>query len=176
MLEHGFIQIYTGDGKGKTTASLGLALRAIGHGWKVKIIQFTKGEIPNYYGELNSSSFLPNLSIEQFGTNQIPYRDKLDKEEFVQAAKAYASAFHAIKSGEYQLVILDEINIAIDLGLLEVKFIKEMILNRPEHVEIVLTGRRAHPELISIAHLVTEMKPICHYFDIGVQARRGIEY
>ena len=176
MLEQGLIQIYTGNGKGKSTASLGLALRAIGHNWKVKIIQFTKGEIPNYYGELNSSSFLPNLSIEQFGTDDIPYRENLKMDDYTEAAKAYSCAYTSIMKRDYQLVILDEVNIAIDLGLIKLAYIKELLLKKPEFVEVVLTGRNAHPELVSIAHLVTEMKSVKHYFELGVMARKGMEY
>ena len=97
-------------------------------------------------------------------------------EDYKEAKRGWEKAKNAIKRGDYQLIILDEINICIDMGMLKVSEIKETLLKKPEHVEIVLTGRRAHPELIALAHLVTEMKPIKHYFDIGVMARQGIEY
>jgi cob(I)alamin adenosyltransferase len=181
LLKRGYIQIYTGDGKGKTTASLGLALRAIGHGWKVLIIQFTKGEKEengeNYYGEIKAASnLMPNLDVMQFGLNRIVYSSNVSIDDYKETRKGWEEAQKAISSGDYGLVILDEINVCIDLGLIKVSELKEFLIDRPKNVEIVLTGRRAHPEIISMAHLVTEMKPIKHYFDIGVRARRGIEY
>ena len=177
MLEHGYIQIYTGDGKGKTTASLGLALRALGHGWKVLVVQFTKGDQGTSYGELASASnFLPNLTVKQFGSNRIVYSHNMGSEDMFEARRGWAFAKEAIQSGEYQIVILDELNICIDLEMIKVSEVKEVLLNKPENLEIVLTGRNAHKELIAMAHLVTEMKPIKHYFDIGVMARQGIEY
>jgi len=177
VLEHGYIQIYTGDGKGKTTASLGLALRALGHGWKVLIIQFTKGDSATSYGEIASSAkFLDNLEVVQFGMDRVPYSHNVSMEDFKEARKGWEFAKNAIASGEYQLIILDEINICTAMNMVKVSEVKEALLNKPENLEIVLTGRYAHPELKAMAHLVTEMKPIKHYFDIGVMARQGIEY
>jgi len=180
LLKNGYIQIYTGDGKGKTTASLGLALRAIGHGWKVLIIQFTKGEKEennNYYGEIKAASnLMPNLEVMQFGLDRVVFYSNVSIEDYKETRRGWEEAKQKIKSGEYNLVILDEINICVDLGLIKVSELKEFLLSRPKNVEIVLTGRRAHPEIVSMAHLVTEMKPIKHYFDTGVMARRGIEY
>jgi len=177
LLEHGYIQIYTGDGKGKTTASLGLALRALGHGWKVLIIQFTKGDCGTSYGEIASSSkFLENLEVVQFGMDRVVYSHNICFDDYKEAKRGWEFAKQAMHSGEYQLIILDEINICTSLGMLKVSEIKEELLNKPKGLEIVLTGRSAHPELQALAHLVTEMKPIKHYFDIGVQAREGIEY
>ena len=177
MLEHGYIQIYTGDGKGKTTASLGLALRALGHGWKVLIIQFTKGDQGTSYGELASASrFMDNLEVKQFGSNRIVYSHNMGSEDMFEARRGWTFAKDAIQSGKYQMVILDELNICIDLGMIKVSEVKEVLRNKPESMEIVLTGRNAHKELIAMAHLVTEMKPIKHYFEMGVMARQGIEY
>lgn len=177
LLEHGYIQIYTGDGKGKTTASLGLALRALGHGWNVLIIQFTKGDSATSYGEIVSASkFLPNLDVKQFGMDRVVYSHNICMEDFKEAKKGWEFAKEAINSGEYQLVILDEINICIAMNMLKVSDVKDVLLNKPDRLEIVLTGRYAHPELKALAHLVTEMKPIKHYFDVGVMARQGIEY
>lgn len=181
MLKRGYVQIYTGDGKGKTTASLGLALRAIGHGWKVLIIQFTKGEKEengaNYYGEIKAAAkLMPNLDVMQFGLDRVIYSSNVSIDDYKETRKGWEEAKEAIKSGKYGLVILDEINICVDLGMIKLSELKEFLINRPKNIEIVLTGRRAHPEIISMAHLVTEMKPIKHYFDIGVRARRGIEY
>lgn len=181
MLKRGYVQIYTGDGKGKTTASLGLALRAIGHGWNVLIIQFTKGERvengENYYGELKAAAkLMDNLDVMQFGLDRVIYSSNVNIDDYKETRKGWDIAKEAIQSGKYGLVILDEINICVDLGLIKLNEVKDMLINRPGELEVVLTGRRAHPELVSMAHLVTEMKPIKHYFDVGVKARRGIEY
>lgn len=177
MLEHGYIQIYTGNGKGKTTASLGLALRALGHGWKVLIAQFTKGEQgDNYYGEIASSKSMPNLEVVQFGLDRVVYSHNVKIDDYKEARKGWEFVKESIESQKYQLIILDEINICTDLGMIKVSEVKETLQNKPENLEIVLTGRRAHPELVAMAHLVTEMKPIKHYFDNGVMARQGIEY
>ncbi len=175
--KHGYIQIYTGNGKGKTTASLGLALRALGHGWKVLIIQFTKGDNATSYGEIISSSkFLPNLDVVQFGMDRVCYSHNLSMDDYREAKKGWEFAKQAIQSGEYQLIILDEINVCTSMNMIKVSDVKETLLHKPENLEIVLTGRYAHPELKLIADLVTEMKPIKHYFDKGVMARQGIEY
>jgi len=177
LLEKGYIQIYTGDGKGKTTASLGLALRAIGHGWNVLIVQFTKGDQANYYGEIMSSSkLMPNLEVVQFGLDRVVYASNVSMEDYKEARKGLEFTQKAIQSNKYQLVILDEINICVDLSMIKVSEVKELLINRPKNIEIVLTGRRAHPEIIAMAHLVTEMKPVKHYFEQGVMARQGIEY
>lgn len=176
MLKRGYIQIYTGDGKGKTTASLGLALRAIGHGWKVLIIQFTKGDQGTNYGELSSANLMPNLEVKQFGLDRVVYSHNISMDDYKESKKGWEFAKVAIASGKYQLVIMDEINICADMGMVKVSEIKEALMNKPEDLEVVLTGRRAHPELVALAHLVTEMKPVKHYFDMGVMAREGIEY
>ena len=121
MLDHGYIQIYTGDGKGKTTASLGLALRALGHNWKVLIIQFTKGDQGTSYGEIASSyKFKNNLDVFQYGMDRIIYSHNVCMEDYKEAKKGWDKAKEAIKSGKYQLIILDEINICIDLGMIKV--------------------------------------------------------
>ena len=176
LLENGYIQIYTGDGKGKTTASLGLALRALGHGWKVLIIQFTKGDSATSYGEIASSEFLPNLEVVQFGMDRVCYSHNICMDDYREAKKGWEYAKNAINSGEYQLIILDEINICTSMNMIKVSEVRDTLINKPKNLEIVLTGRYAHPELKQIAHLVTEMKPIKHYFDDGVMARQGIEY
>lgn len=181
MLNHGYIQIYTGDGKGKTTASLGLALRAIGHGWKVLIVQFTKGEKfengSSYYGEINAiSKLMPNIDVMQFGLDRVVYASNINMEDYKEIRKGWEQAKEAIASNKYGLVIFDEINVCVDLGIIKLSELKDFLINRPNNLEIVLTGRRAHSEIVAMAHLVTEMKPIKHYFDIGVRARRGIEY
>lgn len=177
--QHGYIQVYTGNGKGKTTASLGLAMRALGRCWRVLIIMFTKGG--NDYGELNSFMNLSptikdNLKIVQAGLDRIVYRNNETEEDIKAIKKGWELAKKAIKNNEYQLIILDEANIAIDMGILDVDEVVEVLKNKPEEMEIVLTGRNAHPKIIEIAHLVSEIKPIKHYWDTGIVARKGIEY
>ncbi len=177
--QHGYIQVYTGDGKGKTTASLGLAMRALGRCWKVLIIMFTKGG--DDYGELNSFMNLSpaikdNLKIIQAGLDRIVYKNNETEDDVREIKKGWELAKKAIKNDEYQLIILDEANIAIDIGILDVNEVVEVLKNKPEEMEIVLTGRNAHPKIIEIAHLVSEIKPIKHYWDTGIAARKGIEY
>ena len=177
--QHGYIQVYTGDGKGKTTASLGLAMRALGRCWKVLIIMFTKGG--DDYGELNSFMNLSpaikdNLKIIQAGLDRIVYKNNETEDDVREIKKGWELAKKAIKNDEYQLIILDEANIAIDIGILDVNEVVEVLKNKPEEMEIVLTGRNAHPKIIEIAHLVSEIKPVKHYWDTGIAARKGIEY
>ncbi len=177
--KRGYIQVYTGNGKGKTTASLGLAMRALGRGWKVLIIMFTKGG--NDYGELISfaqlsPSLKDNVKIVQAGLDRIVYSSNLTDEDKKQAQLGWETAKKAIKNDEYQLIILDEANIAIDLNLIELNEMVDVLKNKPEDLEIVLTGRNAKPEIIEIAHLVSEIIPIKHYWDKGIKARKGIEF
>lgn len=177
--QHGYIQVYTGNGKGKTTASLGLAMRALGRCWKVLIVMFTKGG--DDYGELNSFRELSpeistNLTIVQAGLDRIIYKDNQTEKDNEEIKKGWEIAKKAILNDEYQLIILDEANIAIDLGILDVEEIITTLQNKPEEMEIVLTGRNAHPKIIEIAHLVSEIQPVKHYWDIGITARKGIEY
>ena len=177
--KHGYIQVYTGDGKGKTTASLGLAMRALGRCWKVLIIMFTKGG--DNYGELHSFRNLSpeiaqNLTIVQAGLDRIVYSDNKTEHDFKEIKKGWELAKKAILNDEYNLIILDEANIAIDLGLIDIKEVLDVLKNKPEDMEIVLTGRNAKQEIIDIAHLVSEIKPVKHYWDTGIAARKGIEY
>ena len=176
---HGYIQVYTGDGKGKTTAALGLAMRALGRSWKVLIVMFTKGG--NDYGELISFAQLsPDLKdkvkIVQAGLDRIVYAANMSEEDKTQIQKGWEIAKNAIKNDEYQLIILDEANIALDLNLIDLNEMIEVLKNKPDDLEIVLTGRNAKQEIIDIAHLVSEIKPVKHYWDIGIKARRGIEF
>lgn len=177
--KHGYIQVYTGNGKGKTTASLGLAMRALGRGWKVLIVMFTKGG--NDYGELYSFSQLCNdlegkVKIVQAGLDRIVYSSNISDQDKKQIQKGWEAAKDAIKNDEYQLVILDEANIAIDLNLIDLNDVVEVLKNKPEEMEIVLTGRNAKQEIIDVAHLVSEIKPVKHYWDVGIKARKGIEF
>lgn len=177
--KHGYIQVYTGDGKGKTTASLGLAMRALGRCWKVLIIMFMKGG--DDYGELNSFRNLSpeiarNLTIIQAGSDKIVYQNNKTETDKNVVKEGWELAKKAIKNDEYNLIILDEANIAIDMGFIDLNEMIEVLKSKPEDMEIVLTGRNARPEIIDIAHLVSEIKPVKHYWDTGIVARKGIEY
>ena len=209
MVKKGQVQIYTGNGKGKTTASLGLAVRAIGQGYSVFIVQFMKGGA--YTGEyISAKNYLPNIEIQQFGRpcikqqkqlkisgfNEAPGKDKkifdfiredIDcgvcrycflnddiQRDYVE--EAFKKALDVVMSGNYHVVILDEINVALSLGFLNSELILNLISNKPENVELILTGRNVPDEIIHVADLVTEMKMHKHYFNKKLPARRGIEY
>jgi cob(I)alamin adenosyltransferase len=173
-LEQGCIQVYTGDCKGKTTAALGLAFRAVGRGLKVCMIQFMKGGGP--YGEhLATERLAPQLTIIPTGRPGWVNKDNPAEEDKQLAAKALALGQQALFGGEYDIVILDEINGAIGFGLIQVEELLEMMRNKPPKVELVLTGRNADQRVIDAADLVTEMRQIKHYYQAGVPARIGIE-
>ena len=167
----GYIHIYTGNGKGKTTAALGLSLRAAAAGKKVFIGQFVKGM---HYSELDLLPTIAKITLKQYGRGCFIYTDPT--EEDCAAARAGLSEMAQIlKSGEYDLVVLDEVNIALYFGLFGLEDLKAALLQRAEQVEVVLTGRYAPQELIDMADLVTEMREIKHYYNKGVEARTGIE-
>jgi cob(I)alamin adenosyltransferase len=168
------IQIYTGNGKGKTTAALGLALRATGHGQKVIMIQFMKGQIN--YGELESTKHLPNFTIEQYGRPDFVNPEKPDKEDIRLAQQALRRAKEVIKGGEYNMVILDEINVAVSFQLIPVSDVVELMKNVPENVELILTGRYMPEDFVEYADLISEVREIKHHFQTGTPARKGIEY
>ncbi len=177
--KHGYIQVYTGDGKGKTTASLGLAMRALGRCWKVLLVMFTKGG--DDYGELKSfqnlsPSIKDNLTIVQAGLDRIVYTDNKNEDDTTAIKEGWELVKKAIKNNEYNLIIMDEANIAIALNIIDVDEVVNVLKNKPEEMEIVLTGRDANPKIIEIAHLVSKIEPVKHYWDTGVMARRGIEY
>jgi len=169
----GIVQVYTGDGKGKTTAALGLALRAAGRDMKILIVQFMKKWD---YGELHSVKFIPNITLKTFGTKDFVYKGKAKKIDYEEAEKAFSCGMEGVQSGNYQMVIFDELNMAIYFDLLDPNFVINTIKEKPEDVEIVITGRKASTGIIEIADLVTEMKEIKHPYQKGFQARKGIEY
>jgi cob(I)alamin adenosyltransferase len=169
----GYVQVYTGNGKGKTTAALGLALRAVGAGLNVYIGQFIKGRS---YNEIRAiAAHLKNITIKQYGRKCFIV-DRPTAEDIQLAQKGLAEMDRIIQSGAYDLVIMDEANIAVSFNLFSVAELLDVIKRRPEHVEIVVTGRNAHPDLIGAADLVTEMQDLKHYFQKSVAAREGIEY
>ncbi len=170
----GLVQVFTGDGKGKTTAALGAILRAAGHGLNIFIIFFIKGHYA--YGEFSTLTKLPNVRIAAFGLRRFFKATDIDPEEKKEAEAALAIAREAIGSGRYDLVVLDEINVAMDFHLIETDDIIKLIKEKPAHVELILTGRHADARLIEMADLVTEMVKIKHPYDKGVKARKGIEY
>lgn len=177
--KRGYIQVYTGNGKGKTTASFGLALRALGRGWDTLVVMFAKGG--NNYGELISFKKLAKeidnkLTIVNAGLDKVLFKKNITEQDREEIKKGWEIAKCGIQSGEYSLVILDEANIAVDLGLIDVDEMVEVLKNKPDNVEVVLTGRRAHKKIIEVAHLVSEIKPVKHYWDIGVRAREGVEF
>lgn len=171
-MNKGYVQVYTGNGKGKTTAAFGLALRAVCAGKKVFIGQFVKGM---QYSELKVVEYLPDLEIEQFGRGCFIY-DQPAAEDIKLARKGLERCQAILKEGRYDVVILDEINIAMYFKLFSVEAVLDMLTNRARHTEVVLTGRYAPEEIINAADLVTEMKEIKHYYTVGVEAREGIEF
>ena len=170
----GHIQVYTGDGKGKTTAALGLALRAAGYKHKVYIGQFLKGQ---EYGELLSAKKLqPYVTIEQFGRKGFIHVTKdPDEEDIKRARRGLKKCREAMLSRKYRIIIMDEINVAVELNLLTEEEVHKLLDNKSEDVEIIMTGRYAPPSFLKRADLVTEMKEKKHYYKKGVRAREGIE-
>ncbi len=174
-LSQGLIQIYTGDGKGKTTAAFGLAIRAVGHGFRVYIIQFMKGKDDT--GELGGlKRLMPECQIEHFGGLGWVHKGELQEDHLQEARKGFLKAQEVVLSGEWDIVILDEIINALWFGLISENDVLELLSKKPSHVELVLTGRNASPALIEKADLVTEMVQKKHPFEQGVMARQGIEY
>jgi len=170
----GIVQLYTGTGKGKTTAALGLGLRAAGHGWKVLVIQFMKGKIN--YGELQSVKHIPGMSIEQFGRPDFVDKDNPAQVDIDLAVQGFQRAKEAISSEEYNMLILDEINVAVDFKLLDVTDVLELVENRPPNLDMVLTGRYAPRALVDLADLVTVMAEVKHPYAQGIDARQGIDF
>jgi cob(I)alamin adenosyltransferase len=172
-LEQGCVQVYTGNGKGKTTAALGLALRAVGRGLKVCIFQFIKGGGP--YGEHSAAEKLaPLLTIIQTGRPGWVNTKDITEDRLL-AQKALEQARELLNSGDYDIFVCDEINGAVGFGLIDVEQVLDLIRIKPAQVELVLTGRNADERVMAAADLVTEMREIKHYYKAGVPARTGIE-
>ncbi len=168
------LQVYTGNGKGKTTAALGQALRALGHGKKVLLLQFMKKG--SCLGEVKAARRFSRLTVIQAGRACLVKKGKVTLKDKKLARAALETARKNILSKKYDLIILDELNVAVEFGLLELKNVKRLLQARPKSLEIILTGRCAHPEILEMADLVSEIKEIKHYYNSGVTARMGVEY
>jgi cob(I)alamin adenosyltransferase len=171
-MQTGYLQIYTGDGKGKTTAAIGLAVRAAGHGLRTYFGQFMKGQP---YGELSALAGLDAVTVEQYGDTAHVDKEEVEPQHITRAYEGLQKARAAMLSGDYDIVVLDEVTTALWFNLLALEEVLEVIALRPASVELVLTGRRASPVLIEKADLVTDMRELKHYYREGVQARDGIE-
>jgi cob(I)alamin adenosyltransferase len=172
----GLILINTGPGKGKTTAAMGTVLRAVGNGLKVLMLQFLKGSW--HYGELDAvEAFHGNFVMKQLGRGFVKIGGaETDPEDIRMVEAAWEEAREAILSGEWDMVVLDEINYAISYGMLDPAKVVATLGQRPEMVHVILTGRNAHPSLVEIADTVTEMREVKHAYQKGILAQRGIEY
>jgi cob(I)alamin adenosyltransferase len=172
--DRGLVIVITGNGKGKTTAAFGQALRAIGHGYNVFVVQFMKGR---KYGEfLAAGKYLPNLTIRMSGLDSFVMRDNPAKIDIELAQKGLEKARKAINCGKYDMVILDEINVALDFKLIDLNEVIELIKNKPAALDLILTGRYAPEEIIKLADTVSEVKEIKHHYAAGIKDRAGIEY
>ncbi len=172
--DQGYVQVYTGNGKGKTTAALGVTLRAVAHGMKVYIAQFLKGQD---YGELHAiKERLGDLvTVEQFGTPKFVKTGQISEEDYQLAKEGLNKVKRALFEEDYKIVIMEEANVAMYLGLLSKNDVLEIIKNKPKDKELIITGRYAPEEIIDAADLVTEMREVKHYYQKGVMARPGIE-
>jgi cob(I)alamin adenosyltransferase len=175
-IRRGLIMVNTGPGKGKTTAAMGTALRAVGNGMKVLMLQFLKGSW--HYGELDAvKAFGDNFVMRQLGRGFVKVGGaETDPEDVRMVEAAWQESHDAIFSGNWDLVILDEINYAISYGMLDPEKVAETLKQKPEMVHVILTGRSAHPKIIEAADTVTEMRQVKHAYEAGILAQRGIEY
>jgi cob(I)alamin adenosyltransferase len=173
-LPKGLVQIFTGDGKGKTSAAIGTVIRALGHGLKAYVAFFMKGDHP--YGERQILAKMPGVTLEGFGSRDFVDPQNIKAEDKGEAERALAAAREAMLSGKYDLVVLDEVNVAVSFGLISVDDVLKLIKEKPQKVELILTGRRADTKLVQAADLVTECLKIKHPYDTGVAARGGIEF
>jgi cob(I)alamin adenosyltransferase len=175
-IRRGLIIVNTGPGKGKTTAAMGTGLRAVGQGLRVLMLQFLKGSW--HYGELDAvKAFGDKFVMKQMGRGFVKVgAEKPDPEDVRMVADAWTEAETAIQSGNWDLVILDEINYAISYGMLDPEKVAQSLRNKPEAVHVILTGRNAHPTIVELADTVTEMRQVKHAYEKGVLAQRGIEY
>jgi cob(I)alamin adenosyltransferase len=169
----GFVHVYTGDGKGKTTAAIGLGIRSVGAGLRVHMVQFMKGR---RYSEIDALENIPGFTVVQFGRDEFVDKKKPAQVDIDLARKGLAYAREVFKKNEYDVVILDEINVAVDFCLLSVQDVLDLLDARPEGMEVVLTGRYASPEIIKKADLVSEILEIKHPYQQGIPCRKGIDW
>ena len=172
-IETGTIQLYTGNGKGKTTAALGAALRAVGHGKRVAMIQFMKGRL---YGELEAAKRLAGFVIEQYGRDEFVDPKHPDPVDVELAEDGWRRAEELVRDTGLDMLILDEINVAVSFELIPLERVIAFMKSKPKHLELILTGRFAAPEMIELADTVTEMREVKHHYARGVKARKGIEF
>ena len=170
----GLVEVFTGSGKGKTSAAMGVVLRALGHDLKVCVIFFMKGNYP--YGEKKTLAQFPDVTFSVFGGAGFVDPRHVKEEDKQEAKKALQAGREAVMSGKYDLVVLDEVNVAVAWKLVDLNDLIKLIEDKPDSVELILTGRYADPKIVKMADLVTEMIAIKHPYDDGVQARAGFEY
>lgn len=173
--KRGMVHIYTGNGKGKTTAALGLALRAIGHGFKVFMLQFMKGS-KNYGEIIAAEKYLPAFTIVQSGLETFVDKENPSREDLDLARQGLDLAKKVVSENQYDMVILDEINVALDFKLIPLAEVVELVKNRPPEMELVLTGRYVPQEILELGDVVSEVNLINHPYYHGCEAREGIEY
>jgi cob(I)alamin adenosyltransferase len=170
----GLVIVITGDGKGKTTSAFGQVLRAVGQGYRVLVVQFMKGR---KYGEYKAAKeYLPNVTVRLVGLDSFVMRDNPAAIDIEMAQKGFALVKKAVKSGKYDMIIMDEMNVALDFKLVDLKEVIEMIENRPAGIDLILTGRNAPEEIKNLADTVSEVKEIKHHYAAGIKNRAGIEY
>ena len=172
-LKKGLIHIYTGNGKGKTTAAIGLGIRATGNDLKVYMVQFMKGR---RYSEIDALEIIPNFTVFQSGRDEFVSKENPEQIDIDLACKGFEHAKKIINAGKHDLVILDEINVAIDFNLIPLENVMKLLEEKPENVEVVMTGRYADPEIVRQADIVSEILEIKHPYNEGVQSRKGIDW
>ena len=172
-MKKGYIHVYTGPSKGKTTSALGLGLRAAGAGLKVHMVQFMKGR---RYSELESIEKIPGFTFSQHGRDEFVNKEKPEQIDIDMAQEGFNFAKKIMKEDKYDMIILDEINVAVDYNLIDLHDVMKLIEDKPEKLELVLTGRYAHPEIVRVADYVSEMLEIKHPYQQGVEARKGVDF
>lgn len=172
-LEKGFIHVYTGNGKGKTTAAIGLGVRATGEGLKVYMIQFMKGRC---YSEIDALDHIQNFTVVQFGRDEFVLKENPEQIDIDLARKGFEQAKKIINKGEHDVVILDEINVAVDYNLIPLNDVLQLLEEKPKKVELILTGRYASPEVVKQADIVSEILEIKHPYQNGIESRKGIDW
>lgn len=172
-LEKGFIHVYTGNGKGKTTAAIGLGVRATGEGLKVYMIQFMKGR---RYSEIDALDHIQNFTVVQFGRDEFVLKENPEQIDIDLARKGFEQAKIIINKGEHDVVILDEINVAVDYNLIPLNDVLQLLEEKPKKVELILTGRYAAPEVVKQADIVSEILEIKHPYQNGIESRKGIDW